>query len=235
MHEVIPDETGAKVLSFKEATIPPSSPNMTGVEKATFDLGRGDILLIKVEEGREHTPLADAAQGLVTPISGRVSFMGEDWQAMRARRQSVQRGKTRRVFEHYGWIANLNVMENICLAESHHSGRRTADIQAEALLLARQCGLGEIPEARSSGIHSMVLRKLEWVRAFIGTPDLIILERPMHKAPRADMNRLVELVCEASRNGAAVIWLTDEDRVWNCTGLGPVRRYQFDGEKLVSV
>jgi phospholipid/cholesterol/gamma-HCH transport system ATP-binding protein len=233
MHDGESIGKGDVVLSFDGVTIPSTSSNMTGVEGVSFEVRRGEVMLVRVEEGREQTPLADAAQGLVAPLTGRVCFMGDDWLAMSAHRQAVQRGRTRRVFEHYGWISNLDVMENLCLSESYHTGRHTSDIVDEAQVLARRCGLEGVPEGRPARLHPMMLRRLEWVRAFMGAPALVLLERPLFGAPRADMGKLVDLVCAASRNGAAVIWVTDEDRAWDCKGMGSVRRFMLTGEKLV--
>jgi ABC-type branched-subunit amino acid transport system ATPase component len=220
------------VLAFDNVSVP-SVSNMTGLAGVTFELRRGDVMLVRLQEGHERTLLADVAQGVVTPVTGRVSFLGEDWESMGAGRQGEQRGRMRRVFEHYGWIANLDVMENICLSECHHTGRREADIAGEALVLARRFGLDGIPAGRPTRQHPMVLRRLEWVRAFIGTPDVVILERPLFGAPKADMGRLVEAVCTVSRGGTAVVWLTDDNRDWDCGEVGHVRRFEMSGESLV--
>ena len=203
---------------------------MAGITGVDFRLSRGELALVHVEEGREQTPLADLATGLMIPDHGQVLFMGEDWLQMSARRQAEQRGRTRRVFQHYGWVANLDVVENLCLCEGHHTRRKFADIASEAHLLARRFGLDGIPSGRPTRVHSLILRKLEWVRAFMGTADLLILERPLLGAPRGDMGRLVEAVCEARQEGAAVLWITDEDRDWECGQMGKSARFQIKGE-----
>jgi len=223
------------VLAFEGVTIPATLSHIAGIEGFSLEARRGEMVLVRVEEGCERTPLADAAEGLVAPESGRVLFLGEDWAGMGAQRQAARRGRIRRVFEHYGWISNLDVMENICMAECHHTGREEADVQEEAQVLARRFGLEGIPSGRPTRQPPIRLRKLEWVRAFIGAPDLVILERPLFGAPRADMGRLVESVCGACRNGAAVLWITDEDRVWECREIGSVRRFRMAAERLVAM
>ncbi len=223
------------VVAFEGVTIPATLSHMTGIEGISLEARGGEVVLVRVEEGRERTPLADAAEGLVTPEAGRVCFLGEDWAGMGARRQAEQRGRIRRVFEHYGWISNLDVIENICMAECHHTGRDASDVQEEAEVLARRFGLDGIPAGRPTRQPPIKLRKLEWVRAFIGAPALVILERPLFGAPRADMGRLVEAVCEVCRNGAVVMWVTDEDRVWDCGDMRSVRRFQMAAETMVAM
>lgn len=230
MHEDDSSAAGGGILAFEHVTLAAAGMHMTGVSDVSFSLQQGGLALIRVEEGKEDTPLADLASGLVRPDSGRVFFLGGDWAEMGARRQAEQRGRTRRVFHHYGWVANLDLIENVCLSENHHTGRRAADVAAEADMLARRFGLDGIPAGRPTRAHPMTLRKLEWVRAFMGTPELVILERPLLGAARGDMGRLVEAVCEVRARGAAVLWITDEDRAWECPDFSRPARYRLNGE-----
>lgn len=220
------------ILELKAVTIRSVSSQVCGLLDIDFSLNRGEVALIELEEGREHIPLAALAQGLINPDQGNVFFNGEDWAQMGATRQSQNRGRIRRVFEHYGWISNLDVMENLCLSECYHSSRDFKDVQQEACGLARRFGIDPIPDARPTRVHNMVLRKLEWVRAFIGTPDLIILERPFFGAPKADFPKLIEVVCEAAHRGVSVLWCSDDVRIKGCRELANARWFRMDGENI---
>ncbi|MEI6563806.1 MAG: hypothetical protein WCO42_05805 [bacterium] len=222
------------IVEFKDATIKAVSPQISGLSGASFSLARRDIALVAVEEGREHIPLAPLAQGLLTPDSGKVYFCGECWEDAGPRQQSLMRGRIRRVFEHYGWVSNLDMMENLCLAECHNTDRSMEDIHKEVRNLARRFGVDEIPDARPTRVHQMILRKLEWVRAFMGTPDLIILERPLLGAPKADASRLIAAVCEAAQSGVTVLWISDDTRIFGCRELAGSRRFRMDGDKLLA-
>lgn len=222
------------ILEFQHVTLRSGSLQTMGVSGVDFTLQRGEIVVVRVEEGCEHVPLASLAQGLLTPESGKVYFNGECWAEACPSRQAEMRGRTRRIFEHYGWVTNLDIMENMCLAESHHTRRPLEEIHQEICGLARRFGIEEIPAARSTRIHPMMLKKLEWVRAFVGSPELLILERPFSSAPKADALRLIEAVCESSRRGVAVLWISDEPRVFECQEMAGVRRFRMDGEKMIA-
>lgn len=224
----------SSILKFEGVNLRPATPHVSGLADVNFLLERGEIAVVELEEGREHSPLASLAQGLIPPDSGRVCFKGENWAEMPAARISSQRGLIRRVYEHYGWITNLDVMENLRLAECYHTKRPMEEIMQEIRALAGRFGVDPVPDARPSRIHSMVLRKLEWVRAFVGSPELILLERPFFNAPRADAGKLTEAVCEAARRGVAVLWLADDPRILEECG-ARVSRYRMDGEKLLAV
>jgi ABC-type branched-subunit amino acid transport system ATPase component len=220
------------ILEFDGVTVLPTAHGASGVSEVSFCLNAGEIGLVEVEEGREQVPLADAAEGLVLADAGCVRFMGKPWSEMSAHRQADQRGRIRRVFQHYGWISNLDVMENICLAECHHTHRPEREIIEEARALALRIGVNEVPAVRPSRVHSLVLRKLEWVRALLGQPVMVILERPLLGAPRADAGLLIRAVIEEARRGAAVLWLTDEPVVCEYDGFERVKRFKMDGERL---
>ena len=221
------------VLEFDRVTVLPDEHLSAGLREVSFALRAGEVGIVQVEEGREHVPFADAAEGLVVPDQGCVTFRGEDWESMSAHRQANRRGLVRRVFHHYGWVSNLSILDNICLAELHHTHRRLGEVIEEANALARRFGLDGIPAARPSRVPALALRKLEWVRALLGRPELVILERPLFGAPRADASLLIAAVAEEARRGAAVLWLTDEPRVCGCRGFESCKRFGMQGEQLL--
>lgn len=222
------------ILEFRGVTVRAGALQTTGISDVDFSMNRGDITVVMVEEGLEHLPLAPLAQGLLKPDSGKVYFEGECWEDAGLGRQSMMRGRIRRVFEHYGWVANLDMMENLCVAESHHTQRPLEDIQQEVRSLARRFGIEDVPDERPSRVHPLILRKLEWVRAFVGNPSLIILERPFSGAPKADGASLIEAVCEATKRGVSVLWISDDPRVVECREWACVRRFRMNGEKMLA-
>jgi ABC-type branched-subunit amino acid transport system ATPase component len=221
------------ILEFKAVSIRAGSMQTTGLADASFSLNRGELLWVMVMEGAENIPLAPLAQGLLTPDSGKVFFKGESWDEVGPGAQSLLRGRIRRVFVHYGWVTNLDMMENLCLAECHNTQRPIEEIKAEVRALARRFGVDEVPEARPTRVHPMILRKLEWVRAFVGDPELIILERPCVGAPKADAVRLTQAVSEAVRRGVAVMWVSDEPCVFEGLGVGNVQTFRMVGETMM--
>ena len=221
------------ILEFEAVTLRSTSPQVEDMEEVSFCLRAGDIVLLRLEEGREHLPLADAAEGLLAPDAGRVNFCGESWSGMAPHRQSDLRGRIRRVFDTYGWVSNLDVAENLCLSESHHTPRPPAEILAEAEGLARRFGLPGIPDARPARVPAATLRRLEWVRAFMGQPALLLLERPLTGCARECLGGLTEAVAAVAERGAAVLWMTGEDRDWTQVKLTGMKRYAMQGPKLL--
>ena len=223
----------SSMLEFEAVALRTPSAQVEDLTDVSFRLAPGGVALIELEDGHEHVPLADAAQGLLAPESGEVRFQGTAWAAMGPHDAASARGRTRRVFDGNGWVSNLDVIENVCLGEYHHTRRHFHEIRAEAEAHARAFGLSGVPDGRPSHVPTAVLRRMEWVRAFIGQPDLIILERPLVGVPKDHLHFLAEAVSAALAKGTAVLWTTAEGRDWDTLALAGLTRYQMQHAKLV--
>ena len=221
------------VLEFCDATIAPGSKDQSPVAGANFALRAGGLLLLRVDPMRAHLPIGDAAEGLVKPESGRVRFLGEDWGAMSAARGAQMRSRARRVFDGSGWVSNLDVSENVTLAERHWTRRSLDEVRGEAARLARACGLAAVPDGRPAWVAQTDLRRCEWVRAFMGQPALVILELPTEGLPTEYADRLIEVAREARGRGAAVLWTTTSAEIWSHPGLAEAERHEMRGERMV--
>jgi phospholipid/cholesterol/gamma-HCH transport system ATP-binding protein len=185
-----------------------------------------------VEPGNEQLPFADLAEGLICPEEGHVLFQGDAWTTMLPEQVLQRRAQIGRVFDGHGWISNLNVNENVTLSQRHHTRRPATEILTEAEALARAFGLSELPKIRPALVSHQDLRRFEWIRAFIGQPLLVLLERPMQGVPLEHLPRLLGAVREACAHKAAVLWLTDKDRIER---LPPAAQYVMRGLNLVKM
>jgi len=220
------------ILSFSEVTIESSPHYETGLWNSSFELNQGELLLVRLERENERLALADATEGLVPPTQGIVMFFGEDWQRMSADRASAQRGKIGRLFGDEGWVSDLDVDQNIMLAQRHHTTRSEKDIVEEALKLARVFGLPGLPRGRPESMRQWDLRKAACIRAFLGQPAFIILEQSV-RGVYADLTApLVNAVQSARKRGAAVLWTVTDPKLWNHSGLHATKRARMFGSQL---
>ncbi len=220
------------ILEFAAVTAEPAPLAHSGLQNVDLCLHAGAIALIRLEPGNEQMPLADMAQGLLMPDAGVVRLLGQNWAETAPEKSLPLRATIGRVFEQHGWISNLNINENITLSQRHHTLRPLPEILAEATLLARAFGLGELPAARPAVIEKCDLRRWEWVRAFLGKPRLILLERPMRDLARNFLPNLIKAVAHASARGAAILWLTDNEQVWQAPDLQNAAHYTMHGQSL---
>ena len=225
----------APILEFREATLVSARLHQAEMHAVNFALAAGEVLLVRVEEGHESLPLGDAACGLLAPTAGEVRFEGRPWIDRGPWDQARARGRIRRVFDHAGWVSNLEVKENVVLAELHHTRRHRAAIDAEAGRLAVRFGLPGLPDARPSNLRPGVLRRCEWVRAFLGHPALILLERPEWGVAPGEAACLWPAVEAAAGDGAAIVWLTGQPRVWEHRPKVALRHAAMHASRLATI
>ncbi len=222
----------ANILTLHDVSITADSasgPNLCNLDST---LAAGDLVMTFLEQEPARSLLADVAEGLVAPAQGVVTFLGEDWQTMTPDRTAEQRGRIGRVFEGECWLSDLDVDQDITLAERHHTRRMREDIEAEAIQLCQDFGLPDMPRGRSSGVRWQDLRKAACVRAFLGTPVLILLENPTSGLSADILAPLLKTVHAARQRGAAVLWTTDQLEDWNHAELRPTTRCRMNGSEM---
>lgn len=203
------------VLEFRRVGLHVPPEARVKLEDISFSCPPGGLWAIETCRliNPERLPLASAAQGLEKPRNGKVLFRGEDWVSMSPAAAAEARGAIGRVFPAPAWVSNLNVDENITLSQRHHTLRDPGEIAAAAAELAARFELEPPPPLRPPLLDGERLRRYEWVRAFLGSPVLIILENPLAGVYSDSSGRLLEKAVEEYRaRGTGFLWIADEYR-----------------------
>jgi ABC-type lipoprotein export system ATPase subunit len=220
------------VLRFEQVSASAGTRYDGGVSAVDLTLTQGECLLIKAERQSRNLPLADLAEGLLLPDAGTVFFCGNDWNRISPDQGAGLRGRIGRVFEGQAWVSNLDVDENITLRLRHHDRRPVEAIEEEAQALAERLGLGELPRKRPAWVSRYNLQRAQWVRALLGTPDMLLLCYPELHVPETDANRLAAVLMEYCEGGGAVVWFTINPHVWDTVRAANVRRFYMQDDRL---
>ncbi len=216
------------VLEFRNVTLPAHPPYDAGVRGLSFALAPGELALVRLPYGASVTPLADLACGVIDPEEGEVLFRGESWATQSADHEAVQRGFIGRVFERAGWLSNLDVDENVTLARRYHQRLEPEAALAQAQELAARLGLAGLPAGRPAAVPRGELLRAQWVRALLGEPALLLLERPGRDLSAAVVAPLVAEVNRRRAAGVAVLWLTDDHERLEPAGLTPTLKFDLE-------
>ena len=226
------------ILELTGVTVESDTTYDSPLWNVSLRLGAGELALVRLERGVIRLPLADAAEGLAEHYDGTARFLGREWRAVPAGEGAALRGRIGRVFDAVGaggagWVSHLDVDENVMLAQRHHTRRSSSEIEAEAAKLARMFGLPGLPRGRPAQTRATDLQRAACVRAFLGAPDLILLERPAQGVYPEIMPPLINAVRSARSRGAAVVWLTDTPAVWSDRGIRPTWRCVMSGSQML--
>lgn len=227
-----PSVSSNLILKFSAVSYDMAVGYDTAIEDLSFDLAAGELLLIRLEAHHRDVPIPDLAAGLLEPKTGNVEFMGQDWQTMSARQVEEQRGTIGRTFSGKGWLSNLDIEENIFLAQRYHDAQSDVDLAAQADGLAKAFGFPGVPPGRPAAARPIDLRRLDLVRAFLCRPKLLILESPPTETGKELTDTLVKKVNALCDGGGAALWTTLDPAVWDHAELKKCRRMIMSGTKL---
>ncbi len=226
---------GEPVAALREVTLAGSGDRGALLCRVSLEVGAGALALVYRARHAETRPLFDLLAGLRAPDEGRAEFLGRDWSTLSAFDQSRLRGRIGWVWDGQAWISNLDLYENLVLAQRHHTTRSEEDLRREATDLMKAAGFEAIPSGRTHLLRRHELRWAQWARAFLGAPALALLEHPEADTPRESWPRLIELVQRARAGGTAVVWATENEAAWPPALLRATGRFRWEDDRLRAV
>lgn len=199
------------ILQLDNVTYPMDPPYDAGLPGCSMVVESGGLVVVRTEKGVVHSPLGAIALGLIAPEGGGVRIGGQDWQSLSPDEAAAWRGRIGRVFAEDGWISNLDLDENILLAQLHHTDKSREELLAEASAIAGRFGFSEIPHVRIHRVKRSDLRVFEWVRALLGEKKLLVLEYPLTNVAYAMFEPLMREIRRMRSAGAGVLWITRDE------------------------
>ena len=166
-------------------------------------VGTGEVVTLLGSNGAGKTTLFCVLSGLVRPLSGTVTFMGEDLARMRPGR-IVERGiaqcpEGRKLFP------QLSVEKNLMLGGYVHRGDRRAMGESFASVLALfpalKAKLGSPAGSLSGGQQQMVAIG----RALMARPKLLLLDEPSLGLAPLVLQQTLDAVAAINRTGTMVL------------------------------
>jgi predicted ABC-type transport system involved in lysophospholipase L1 biosynthesis ATPase subunit len=203
--------------------------------RADLTLYARDFVLVYASDPDQATELANACVGLSKPLWGSASLLGLDWEEVDAETALGLRARVGRQFRDGIWLDQLSVLENMILVQAHHTDVPFDDLYDSAGVYARAFGLPGAPTAKPQHYTAADLLKAACAAAFLGNPALVILEYPTRDRQAGVMDALMIAIRRARRRGAAILWFTREDMLWNDSTIPVTSRARLLGYELVEV
>lgn len=198
-----------------------------------FALAPGELALINARDLTLVAGLGDLCCGLQEIETGTVRFLDQDWALQPRDRADALRGRIGRVLARPAWLGFLDAAENILLGSLYHTRRDRDDLRAEATDLARHFGLPGLPVGPIAALTPEDTTRAGLVRAFLGSPRLVILESPVQGYFSAIVPALLNRLAALRDAGGAAIWLTRSRLVWDNRALPADHRWRLDHTGLV--
>jgi putative ABC transport system ATP-binding protein len=189
----------------------PSSP-VVAVDSVDLEVESGTFVSIEGPSGSGKTTLLGLLAGLEPPTSGSISVLGHD--LARLSRTELARLRQRRigiVFQSFGLIASLTVIENVGLPlllagvdEGHRAARSRAALD--------EVGLDQLdPASRVDELSGGERQRLGVARALVIEPALLLADEPTGSLDEENGAAILTLLRGAvERRGASLVLVTHD-------------------------
>jgi phospholipid/cholesterol/gamma-HCH transport system ATP-binding protein len=221
----VSDDNSRPVLEFDDVWLPLREEE--GGVAIDLTLHAGDFILVQPGDEQHERALVDAACGLASPGKGAVRFLGHAWPDLPADQANALRGRIGHVFRHGAWISYLSLLDNILLPQLYHTRVGYAELRAEASRLAAWFGLPGLPTGRPDATGPADLQRAAYVRAFLGSPALIILEGAAGNLSGGLLSPLINAMRAARDRDAAIFWLGQSPEVFHDSTIPATRRLRL--------
>lgn len=170
----------------------------------TFSVEQGSILGIIGPNGAGKTTLFSTIAGGVKPDAGSVTFDGTDvtgWADSR-----VARAGFVRTFQLMRPFASMTTLENVAVATSTHTSRRSAAVEEAAGVIDR-VGLSRFRDTTSASLPTAALKRLELARALALRPRLLLLDEVLAGLVPAEREPVITLLTELREEGITILFV----------------------------
>jgi ABC-type lipoprotein export system ATPase subunit len=175
------------------------------LQDVSFRIARGEFVAIVGQSGAGKTTLLHLLGCMDTPTSGRLVLDGapanglSDGALTRLRREKVGF-----VFQHFGLLPTLTVIENVMLP-TLFSGRRTRE-RAEELLA--EVGLSHRARHRPHELSGGEMQRAAIARALINSPTILLADEPTGNLDTAGGEAILTLFQRLNRLGITITVVT---------------------------
>jgi branched-chain amino acid transport system ATP-binding protein len=179
---------------------------LQALSNVTFDLPEGEILGLIGPNGAGKTTLFNVINGVYTPTTGRIIFLGEDVTGKKTY-ELARRGMAR-THQIVKPLNELSVLENVMLGAcygQHQENLRQAEKTAREVLAF--VGLEERAEQLAKSLNVAQKKRLEMARALAARPKLLLLDEVLAGLNPSEIAGMVEIVKQIRENGVTIIMI----------------------------
>ncbi len=184
------------------------------LDGVTFDLQKGDFVAITGASGAGKTTLLHLLGCMDIPTSGELLMNGQSTRGLsdsaltRMRREQVGF-----VFQHFGLLPTLTVMENMTLPALF--SKRDAKESAKELL--EKVGMTHRRNHRPNQLSGGEMQRVAIARALINCPQILLADEPTGNLDSVNGEAILQLFHQLNRDGLTIIVVTHNPTLANAT------------------
>ncbi|HSO35269.1 MAG TPA: ABC transporter ATP-binding protein [Labilithrix sp.] len=193
----------------------------TVVDDVSFDLARGELVVVRGPSGSGKTTLLAIVGAMLSPSSGEVHLDGEPTSRLReAHRAEVRRRKVGFVFQDLQLVDGLTSRENVLLPRVPDGVRPEDETRATELL--ERLGLASLAGVDAHRLSGGERQRVALARALLNDPPLLVLDEPTAHLDDARATSIVEELTAMAAGGRAVLVATHDPRLAQSAGVSRI-------------
>ncbi|GAN88144.1 ABC transporter ATP-binding protein [Komagataeibacter intermedius] len=195
------------VPSFEESGLMPAPYNLR--------IMPGECAVIDCRDFERAAMFADLCSGMISLTQGSIKFMGLDWSTLRDRQLNALRGRIGRISRSSSWLNLFGTHLNIMLPHLYHTTDPFDRVVLSATELGHRFGFPGLPTSTPDRLSGADLARAACVRAFVGRPDLLVLEDISDTLPEENILPFLEMMTAARDRGCGVLWFVRSAAAWH--------------------
>ncbi|MEP7360541.1 MAG: ABC transporter ATP-binding protein [Chloroflexota bacterium] len=205
MNEVLSTQGLTRV--FRSRGVAP----VTAVDSVDLGIDPGSFVAIVGPSGSGKTTLLGMLAGIERPDSGTVSMLGHDLQRLSASERAVlRRRQVGLVFQSFGLVPSLNVIDNVCLPLTLE-GAAPAERRKLGGAALESVGLAGLDSARVDELSGGQRQRVGIARAMVADPALVLADEPTGSLDDETAASILEVLRSRSRDRGATLVLVTHD------------------------
>lgn len=212
---------------------PDGGSTLTAVDDVTLTVPSGTTTALLGPSGAGKSSLLAVAAALTPPTSGTVRIGGDVVNAPGTSRRAAARTRLHRVglvFQQPQLLASLTALEQLEMVTALR-GQRPRSGRARALELLDAVGLADRADHRPAALSGGQRQRVAVARAFMGSPDVLLVDEPTSALDRERGTQVVSLLTGLARERDAALLLVSHD---DATLDGVDRRVHLVDGRLVT-
>lgn len=193
---------GPPVLTARRLTI--SVAGQVLVEDASFEIQRGEVVLLVGPSGAGKSVLLKLLTGLIDPtdavfeMSGEVKLDGVPVLGVKRSREVTEAfRKTGIVFQDHALFDALSVGQNVAFARDHSHSEGAAEAAGHALSFLAEAGIRA--ERAVQGLSGGQRQRVAIARTFAADPELVVYDEPTSALDPRASRKVAELIRHAGQ------------------------------------
>ena len=189
----------------------------------TLVLGRlhvaaGQTVFLHGPSGCGKSSLLGLLAGVLSPQSGTVALLGQDWAALKAgQRDAYRADHVGVIFQQFNLLPYLSVLDNVTLPCRFSALRRTRcqDLggpEAAAIRWLQRMALpAELWGRRASALSVGQQQRVAAARALMGQPELLLADEPTSALDAALRHDFMDTLMQAARDAGSTLVCVSHD------------------------